>query len=490
MKATQPFSDQQSSLSATATNSLFRSRVYSFSFWLLCAALLIALHATHQLDSDEGVILNGAWNILNGRTLYTDFFEFVAPGSFYLIFAAWKLFGPHFWIAKSIAILAIAGAAAGVYGISQLILAEQQVAVPRSALFFGPFVFCLFSGYWPAINHNTFNIALVIWSTFFVSRSILRRYWVDAGIGGLICGTAVLFTQHKGAVLAATTILMLVFFHGRDKDGAWWKNAGAFLMGSLAPVAGMLLFWPASLLFENLIRFPATHYLEVNRLDLSLFLIVATFVVLAAWPLRHSSSRAVWFLICLQVTLFLTAFQRPDLPHITLTLFPLLALFPLLLNTALGPSRISKLFPVWIAAGLLILNALVPVMIAGGYSSPFFDKSQHPAILYVRENCTASPYIYAGPFAPGIYFETGKLNPTRYSVLLTNSHTSGQFLDAVRDIEARRPQCIITNYPLVEKFNYSRKNVVDEYINANYELAYQAGRVQVSTLRTRFNSPP
>ena len=76
--------------------------------------LLIALHATHQLDSDEGVILNGAWNILNGRTLYTDFFEIVAPGSFYLIFAAWKLFGADFWIAKSIAIVAIAGAAAAV----------------------------------------------------------------------------------------------------------------------------------------------------------------------------------------------------------------------------------------------------------------------------------------------------------------------------------------------------------------------------------------
>ena len=187
--------------------------------------------------------------------------------------------------------------------------------------------------------------------------------------------------------------------------------------------------------------------------------------------------------------MFLTALQRPSLPHITLTLFPLLALFPLLLNTALGPSRISRFFLVWIAAGLLILNALVPLIVATRQSTPFFDKSQNPAMLYVRENCTASPYIYAGPFVPGFYFETGKLNPTRYSVLLTNLHTSSQFFDAMRDLEARRPPCVITNYALVEKFNYSKKNVVDEYIGTHYELAYQTGRLQVWTARTQFSSP-
>lgn len=451
----------------------------------VCSALLLILHATHLLDSDEGLVLHGAWSILNGRTLYTDFFEYVAPGSFYLIAAAWKLFGAHYWIAKSMGIVAIASGALGVWRISQLVLAERYATVPRWAMLFGPFVFCLFSGYWPSINHNTFNIALVVWSTFFVIRSILRKSSGDAVLGGLICGIAIWFLQHRGAVLGATSVLLLCFFHGGDGGATRWKNPAAFLIALLVPVAGMLLHWPASLLVENLIHFPATHYLDVNRVDPSLFLLVATCITLAAWLLRHGSGRAVWSLMSLQIVLFASAVQRPDPSHITLILFPLLALFPLLLNATSEGSRISKFFLVWIAAGLLMLNIQVPIVLATRFSTPFLEVSQHPALRYVRENCTASPYIYAGPFAPGYYFETGKLNPTRHSLLLSNMSTNAQFAEALRDLEAHRPQCMVTNYAAVDKFKYDKKNVVDEYIQRNYEVAYEAGRLQVWVARSR-----
>ncbi|NPC55447.1 ArnT family glycosyltransferase [Caenimonas soli] len=472
------------------TQSISSEQLWTGSFLLACSALLLVLHATHLLDSDEGLILHGAWSILNGRTLYTDFFEFVAPGSFYLIAAAWKLFGAHYWIAKSIGILAISGAAIGVWRISQLVLAERQVAAPRWAMLFGPFVFCLFSGYWPSINHNTFNVVLVVWSTFFVIRSILRRNTVDAVIGGFICGVAVWFLQHRGAVVGATSVLLLGLFHGGDGGLARWKNSAAFLIAFLVPVGGMLLCWPASLLVENLIYFPANHYLEVNRVDFSVFVLVATLIVSAAWLLRHGSSRVVWFLMSLQVILFATALQRPDLSHITLTLFPLLALFPLLVSAAPVGSRTSRFFLIWIAAGLLLLNLQVPVVVATRFSTPLFEESQHPALRYVRENCGASPYIYAGPFAPGYYFETGKLNPTRHSFLLSNMSTNTHFAEALRDIEVRRPQCMVTNYSSVDKFKYDRKNVVDEYIRSNYEVAYEAGRLQVWVARSKTGNLP
>src|SRR6476620_2512167 len=99
-------------LTEPSTFSHVRARIWNYSFLLVCTGLLIALHTTRQLnDSYEGLILHGAWSILNGRMLYIDFYEFVAPGSFYLIAVFWKLFGAHYWIAKSIAIAAIAMAA-------------------------------------------------------------------------------------------------------------------------------------------------------------------------------------------------------------------------------------------------------------------------------------------------------------------------------------------------------------------------------------------
>jgi hypothetical protein len=470
-------------LSGMAPTKSLNSRIYRFSVWLLCAVLLLALHAKNELDSDEGVILNGAWNLLHGRILYTDFFEFIAPGSFYLIFAVWQLFGAHFWIAKLIGISAIASAVIGTYRISLLVASQEQITVPRWAYFFGPLVYCLMSGYWPAINHNALNIAFMVWSAYFVARSIVRQSLRDACAGGLIAGVAILFLQHRGLVLAASALAALGFFLARDKDVAWLKHIVGFLVGALTLVASMLLFWPGTLLIENLIRFPANHYLEINRLDPSLFLITACGLLLASWLLRNSSNRAVWFLVLLQGAIFLTALQRPDHSHITVTLFPILALFPLVLATSLKLPLVSKSLLFWHAAILLIL--IFPITLrALIYPSWFVDRSQHLAIQYLKKNCTSSPYIYAGPFRPGLYFETGKLNPTRYSVLLTRFNTSAQFLDAKNDIESHRPQCVVTSYSLVEKFNYDKDNEVDKYIASNYELAYESGRFQIFVVRS------
>jgi hypothetical protein len=317
-------------LSSGAGANLF-TRIHGPAFWLACTALLLALHSTNQLSSDEGVILNGAWNLFNGRSLYTDFFEYIAPGSFYLVFAAWKLFGAHFWVAKLLGILAILGAALGVYRIGQLLVSYEQARTPRWTLWLGPAAYCLMSGYWPAINHNTFNIAFVVWGAYFVTRSIFRRSLSDAIAGGLFSGVSVLFLQHRGLVLPAIALVAFGFAYSRDKHVAWLKNGAGLLMGTLVPIAVLLSYWPASVLLEHLISFPATRYLAVNRVDISLFLLTACALALAAWLLRGSSVRAVWFLASLQGTLLLTSLQRPDLAHITLILFPVLALFPLLL---------------------------------------------------------------------------------------------------------------------------------------------------------------
>ena len=55
-------------------------------------------------------------------------------------------------------------------------------------------------------------------------------------------------------------------------------------------------------------------------------------------------------------------------------------------------------------------------------------------ISYVRDNCTASPCLCAGPSMPGAYLEPRKLNATRYSVPVTGLNTDAQFRDAADDL--------------------------------------------------------
>lgn len=438
--------------------------------------LLVLLHARNPLDPDEGVILNGAWSLLNGRRLYTDFFEFLAPGSFYLVLAAWKAFGSSFWVAKALGIAALLAATLGVHRIGEAVLGQPLRRVDRILLAACAVLFCIYSGYSPAINHNTFHLPLAVWSTYCVVRGLQLRSCRMYAIGGLLGGGCMWFLQHRAAAMAAVTLGALLALTPRAGAPAKWRGPAAYLLAFLIPVAALPLCWPAAVLFENLIVFPATRYAEVNAVEPTLLLWSASFVVGAAWLLRGAGA-VVWLLLAVQVSLLLSVVQRADLNHVTSALFPLLALIPLLVRPIAGLA--TRAFQLWIAAGMLALA--VPLVAFASINPALFltDWTRHPALEFVRERCGASPYLYAGPFAPGLYFETRRLNPTRYSILLPHLHTDEQFVDARADLQAQRPPCVITHYAMAEKFRYTTQNPVDVWISANYDPVFELRGRQV-----------
>ena len=69
-----------------------------------------------------------------------------------------------------------------------------------------------------------------------------------------------------------------------------------------------------------------------------------------------------------------------------------------------------------------------------------------------------------------MYFETGKLNATPYSILITRQQTEAQFEQAVKSLELKKPDCAIMQYDMVQKFGYSKDNPIDKYIEKNYTL--------------------
>lgn len=450
---------------------------------LACGAVLLVLHARNALDSDEGVILNGAWNLLHGRALYTDFFEFLAPGSFYLVLAAWKVFGSSFWVAKGLALAAIAVATAGIDRIVRELPAKHASAAGPALAIAPVLLFCFFTGYLPTINHNTLHLPFAVWGAFLAIRGARRMSWRHCAAAGFLCGIGAWFLQHRSALIAAATLCVLLLLAWRRRGPGWAKCCAAYAVGAVGPVAVMTAFWDAGLLFEHLIAFPAARYLEVNRIDPTLIACAASLALGAAWLLRSELDASACLLLALLGALLLTALQRPDLSHVTSALWPLLCLLPRVASTpARTPS--ARLWRTWVAAGLAALPVPLLLTMAANPALYLNDWTRHPALQYVRDHCPTAASLYAGPFAPGLYFETGKLNPTRYSVLLPNFNSDAQFRDALRDLQQSRPACAITNYPMVTKFSHTRDNPVDAYLAANYEVVFEARHRQVWMART------
>lgn len=459
-----------------------RPVVLTWTVAVVCAATLILLHASNGLNSDEGVVLNGAWNILNGRRPYTDFFEYIPPGAFYFFAVPWQIIGPGFWTAKVVAI-AVIGAGAGITYACARLTSQERMDKHSKWLLVTPFAFCLVSASWPAINHNTLNVVLLLGSTYFCLRSLCHRSSIEALWAGGLTGLATVVLLHRSAALGAAFSAMLLWLAiARGRTDAW-QSLATFTAGAVAPPLALLLAWDGQLLFDSLILFPMTRYATVNKVNPIFMGFLAAALLAACWLLRPHLDERTGFLLLLQGALAATAMQRPDLAHITWCVFPLIVLAPLITRRFTSAVRSHSLRErlrayCWLVPVLVFLLPNVVLLVSRG--GLFEDRpASFQALRYVREHCAAEPFVYAGPFSPGLYFETRKLNPTRYSILLTDFNTGQQFDEARTALEAANPGCILTAYSMAEKFGHRKDNPVDAYISSHYQRVLQEGSLVV-----------
>jgi Dolichyl-phosphate-mannose-protein mannosyltransferase len=147
-------------------NKLRKISWHHFLFWTSLIVVTILLHFDHSLNSDEGVTLNGAWNLFNNRQLYIDFYEIIPPGSFFIFFFIWKIFGVSFLSAKIVSIIFLVFGIVGLCKIGQLITKNNVV------IFLILLAFIFMSCWWPLINHNALNLTFLIWACYFFIRGL------------------------------------------------------------------------------------------------------------------------------------------------------------------------------------------------------------------------------------------------------------------------------------------------------------------------------
>lgn len=474
--------------------------------WLSLLIITILFHLNHRLNSDEGVTLNGAWNLINNRELYKDFIEFIPPGSLFLLYGVWKIFGVSFLSAQIVAILFIFFSALGLGGIYQLITnGKSNLLIPLS--------FIIFSNWWPIINHNTFNVAFLIWSCYFFIQGLDSYKKIDYFLSGLLVGVAIIFLHQKGLALLWAQIIFFLFLIIVKKQTKHLKSLLIFLSALIPPLL-LLCFWPLKTIIYYLIKYPLVGYIGVNHMSFNnLYLSFASlfFCGILLMYLKEKSAK-IWFLIFVQVFLLLTCYVLPDYFHISLITFPfflvifyLLSNFPqniskytlsivltiYLLSLLLEPYPISEITSRFVLVLLFVFFSCVRKInnyISGVVWVVFIvsilfinyerfllswvslNKFRNETAEMNKSNCPGE-YLYSGPMMPEMYFETRKINATPHSVLITNLQTSDQFVEALNGIKHFNPSCAVLYYPKsLSRFKHNTNNLVENYIRENYLL--------------------
>lgn len=436
---------------------LQKKKHYKIFFWLFIAVLAIVFHIQHILNPDEGVILNGAWQMINGSILYLDIFSYVAPFSFYLIYWLWSLFGVSYLAANLFSIILLI--------VSAFILFKSSQLIKKTPLnYLVPFIYIIATAWLPLINHNFFSTVFAVISAYFFLKYINNRASVYIALTATFTAITIITLQQKGLALAGATILFFfLFIDLKLKEKI--KHLFLFIVSLSLPLL-FLLLWPLNLIFNNLFYFPLFNYSGANAIPLNQLLVMTVILIIIAFKYLKSKRKKVYYLLLLQLLLFISALPLPDLYHLLLSSFPLFILIPNLLSLKKIEQTREKIYFITIISFILIIT-LIPVL---NYKFVFkSDNEFKNNIKNIVDNNCKSDYIYLGPFIPNLYFELRKINPSPYDILLTKHHTKEQFQEAKEKIIERKPDCAILSYPSsLERFNYNKNNVVDTYIKENY----------------------
>lgn len=424
------------------------------TWWILLLFILFILHSYHGLSSDEGLILNGAWQIIQGKKLYVDFFEYHSPGAFYLLAGWWKIFPVSYLTAKVLFLLIVFFTSVGLWILGQQLKLKEWSWLP-------PLFYVLSSVFWDIINHNSASMFFLVWSVVtFIFILKKNRPYIYYIIVGLLMGITLIFLQHKGLVIIGTNLLFSLGLLW--KKNITLKHYLLYFLGIIIPLLFIFIFWKPLDLFSNLILFPAQNYTAVNVVSLNSWVIILliTLALSLFSYFKSGNKKIILYFLILQVFLLLSVLQRADIRHLSQNIFPLFFLLSINLELIKFSIKIRGLLVSGICLGSVIFMYIF-------FPGSFFGKPSQDFYNYIYQICPEDSF-YAGPFLPGMYFEFKKNNQLPYSFLLTNHHTTEQFNQSAASLSANPPQCALLNYDMVKKFSYNKDNPVDRFFLENY----------------------
>lgn len=269
--------------------------------------------------ADEGVMLHGAARILEGQILYRDFFEFQGPGAFFITAGWMKLFGSAF------ASVRVLGTATATLIALLIYLALRRVSGNRAIAVAVTLVFVVRAPH--DISHHSFTTAASMAAALAVLIAVSgARFVVPACLAaGVFAGLAAITTQGRGAVLAVGMIAVLLSFPERAKRVAW--TVTGMTVAPAASFVYLVTVGAAREAIDAALIFPLQRYSGIAVVPFGALASLADACIVLFIPLALLSMLAIdrdrWRTPHVRVSLvlafiaFITAYPRPDAPHLT-----------------------------------------------------------------------------------------------------------------------------------------------------------------------------
>lgn len=423
------------------------------------------MYADHTLNGDEGVVLNAAWQMWQGKQLYIDFVDFTAPGSAYSIYWTWKLFGEPSYLTAKLFSLALLGIAT--FCLSKLVYRETKNTYLTGIT---AIVWIILARFYPSINHNTYSsLAAIVtlyglWQVIGNVSNKQRYYWVI--FTGIMSAVVVWYLQTKGVAILLAVLLSLV---------AYKKYQESVIAGVSAAISLVILLWPWTLtqLWQSWVQLPLqSNYLVYTIIWWPVLIIEAGLIMAMLYITKHWSIKRGYVLVVWQVALWGSAGYLIDTSHLLINSFPLVILVMLWLNLVSN----HKPYAVYSKAlhGLVLS---IPIFVfstfnlISGNNMFALDMFHTPnsgwrTFLALGEQVDS---IYAGPFLPSIYFELRKPNPFTAANNMVLCNMVCQQI-TVATLEQVQPDYALLDYALVEKYHYQATQPIDRYIQEYYSV--------------------
>jgi 4-amino-4-deoxy-L-arabinose transferase-like glycosyltransferase len=467
--------------------------IIALGLFLFAIGWLYPFHNYTLLNADEGIILQGAQQILAGQVPYRDFFTFYTPGSYYWTALLFRLFGDSILTAR--AALLVYG---GLFAILTYFLARRVSNRWASVLAaYVAVVVCL--PYKFVVLHNWDSTLAAYAALYAAVRALEGSGGVWAVAAGFFMAATCLTEQSKGAglVLGLVVGLAIVAYAARGRMRLR-SNVPFLLAGFLAPFLVTIVYFTAVHGLTHLLTdclWPLRHYSAVNRtafagLQLSgkqqealwsgswaqrvlvlitlgptilLPLLALTSVaVLAYWVWRISlpkggDARARYYVvICATLAGLLAstfATGRPDFVHLAY-LGPLFCLVLAWLLDDLGNSShlLAFLRPLLVTVFLLSSSAFGLALLSQPLSAHQrlltrrgTLKGQHPDYIlpYVQANVASGQKMLVYPYHPLYNYLTATYSPLRYEYLQAGMHTPEQYRQALCELRTARTPVVL-----------------------------------------------
>lgn len=445
-------------------------RILILAVGVVIIGALLVLRWYQRPDPDTGFTLTAAWQITQGATPYRDFFEYHAPGSFYLLAIVFAVFGSSYAVAKLFSLLLVL---VGLYGLLTL---GRLLALPSPVRLAVCFAWLTWQLQYPLMSYHAYAAIASIWFSVLlvaVWQNQSSRKWFALG---LAAGGVVWLVQPRGAAA--------VFAGLGAAASRGWRPLGAYLLGGcVAGIPVIFLPWPE--FWQSVVTHPMHSYLSANAVSLTgLLVAVAISLLFAVGALLARPVVGWWPLWWFTLLSLLTVAPRADLVYLSMVLWPL----PVLVLALLRPNAHRPQPGRWLVGaggvvlGITLLSTLTVHL--GLWSILYQPSAEDPLALrpgwwdhlgmLVRERTALGESIFATPYLPWLYAVSQRPNATRYSYLATALHPSAFFTAAVTDLERQRTRIVVRQ---LESFAVSRGfhrdgGVLDVYLDAHYRVLF------------------